>query len=348
VIDRIREYAATDQLTVPDKAGAVHTLSFEQLSGGAYTLGMALQPTLESSLATFKEEQGFVGVGAMGTALVLTRKAREKGLPLDPNGLTTPGGGQVSGLSGTNINRILGEYGVTHRVGTESGRTSRGTPTLAKTYATFMNGLAPADIEHVEGWWVARFVDYFNSQPFKLNYDASRSLAAVIEDLLAQATARQKKNPGTMYAGAVLQHLIGAKLVLALPELTITHNGASVADAVSSRSGDFVLDNAIIHCTMAPGDALMQKCKENLRGGLQPIILTVGKGVGVAQGLSETHGIEGRVEVMDALQFLAANLYEMSLFKAADRRIKVAQLVEKYNEIVAANEADASLRIAFD
>jgi len=125
-------------------------------------------------------------------------------------------------------------------------------------------------------------------------------------------------------------------------------NGASVADAVSSRSGDFVLDDAIIHCTMAPGDALLQKCKDNLSNGTQPIILTVGKGVGVAQGLAETHGIEGRVEVMDALQFLAANLYEMSLFKAGDRRIKISQLVEKYNEIIAANESDASLRIAFD
>jgi hypothetical protein len=311
---------------------------------------MPLSSALESALATFKDEQGFVGVGAMGTALIITRRARRDGLPLDPDRLNTPGGGQVAGLSGKNINGILEEHGVTHRVGTESGRTSRGTPTLAKLYAGFLNGasLSPTDLEHIEGWWVARFVDYFNSQPFKLNYDTSRSLAAVIEDLLAQAIARQKKNPGTMYAGAVLQHLVGAKLELAMPTVNITHNGASVADAVSSRSGDFVLDNAIIHCTMAPGDALMQKCKDNLRSGTQPIILTVGKGVGTAQGLAETHGIEGRVEVMDALQFLAANLYEMSLFRAADRRVKVAELVAKYNEIVGANEADASLRIAFD
>lgn len=311
---------------------------------------MPLTTAIQDALTTFKEEQGFVGVGAMGTALVLTRKAHRDGLPLDPNALTTPGGGQVSGLSGSNINRILAEYGVTHRVGTEAGRTSRGTPTLAKTYATFLNelSLTPTDVKEIEVWWVGRFVDFFNSQPFKLNYDTSRSLAAVIDDLLGQATARQKKNPGTMYAGAVLQHLVGAKLELALPEITITHNGASVADAVSSRSGDFVLDNTIIHCTMAPGDALLLKCKDNLRSGAQPIILTVGKGVIAAQNLAETHGIEGRVEVMDALQFLAANLYEMSLFKASDRRIKVAQLVAKYNDIVAMHEADASLRIAFD
>ncbi len=311
---------------------------------------MALSPALESALATFKDEKGFVGVGAMGTALIITRRARRDGLPLDPDRLNTPGGGQVAGLSGKNINGVLEEHGVTHRVGTESGRTSRGTPTLARIYAVFLNdaNLSAADLEDIEAWWVARFVDYFNSQPFKLNYDTSRSLAAVIDDLLGQAIARQKKNPGTMYAGAVLQHLVGAKLELALPAVTITHNGASVADAVSSRSGDFVLDNAIIHCTMAPGDALMQKCKDNLRSGSQPIILTVGKGVGTAQGLAESHGIEGRVEVMDALQFLAANLYEMSLFRAADRRVKVAELVAKYNEIVAAHEADASLRIAFD
>lgn len=304
----------------------------------------------DTVLAAFKAEHGIVGVGAMGTALIITRRARKDGLPLDPDRLTTPGGGQVAGLNGGKINRILVEHGVPQRVGTESGRTSRGTPTLAKAYAVFLNGidLSENDLELVERWWVARFVEYFNSQPFKLNYDASRSLAAVIDDLLGQAVARQKRNPGTMYAGAVLQHLVGAKLELALPEITITHNGASVADAVSSRSGDFVLDHAIIHCTMTPSDALMLKCKDNLRGGLQPIILTVGKGVGTAQGLADNHDIEGRVEIMDALQFLAANLYEMSLFREAGRRVKVSELVAKYNAIVMEHEADGSLRIAFD
>jgi len=311
---------------------------------------MPLNIELQAAIAAFKAEKNIVGVGAMGTALIITRRARREGLPLNPEALNTRGGGQVAGLSGNNINAILKEHGITQRVGTESGRTSRGTPTIAKLYAGFLNqaNLGADDLEHVEGWWVSKFVEYFNSQPFKLNYDASRSLAAVIQDLLAQAIARQKKNPGTMYAGAMLQHLVGAKLELAMPTVLITHNGSSVADAVSSRSGDFVLDNAIIHCTMAPGDALMHKCNDNLRGGTQPIILTVGKGVSTAQGLAENHGLEGRVEVMDALQFLAANLYEMSLFRAADRRVKVAELVAKYNEIVAANEADASLRIAFD
>ena len=68
-----------------------------RLISRAYTLGMPISPALESALATFKHEQGFVGVGSMGTALIITRRARRNGLPLDPDGLNTPGGGQVAG-----------------------------------------------------------------------------------------------------------------------------------------------------------------------------------------------------------------------------------------------------------
>lgn len=310
-----------------------------------------MRADLEAALAGFREQFGVTGVGYLGTVLVLTRKAKLSGLPFDQSTLVTAGGGQVSGLSGGSINKILLSHGITQRVGTESGRTSRGTPTLAREYVAFVDGLgplSPADVEDMEVWWTERFVDYFNSEPFRLNYDASKTLASVIRNLLDQALARQKKTPGKTYVGAVLQHLVGAKLELALPELTIGHNGASVADTVSSRAGDFVIDNAIIHCTTSPSEALLRKCAANLQAGQHPIILTIGQKLVAAEVLAEQIGIEGRVEVMDALQFLAANLYEMSLFKASDRKITVVKLIEKYNQIVAVHEADASLRIAFD
>lgn len=312
---------------------------------------MSISESLDFALTQFRDDFRVTGVGALGTVLMLTNKAKVDGLPFDLDRVLTPGGGQVSGAGGAKINKILSEHGVTQKVGTESGRTSRGTPALAHQYVTFIHGLfplSPGDVEEIERWWVARFVEYFNSKPFKLNYDPSKTLASVMRNLLDQALDRQKKSPGRTYVGAVLQHLVGAKLELALPELSITHNGASVADSVSSRSGDFVIDNAIIHCTTAPSEALMRKCEANIKAGHHPIILTIAKMIGAAEGLAENAGIEGRVEVMDALQFLAANLYEMSLFKAADRKITVVRLIEKYNKIVAIHEADASLRIAFD
>lgn len=307
-----------------------------------------MNKNLESKLTQFRDDKQIVNVGALGTALVITRKAKKLSLPLDPNTLVTEGGGQVSGLSGSAINKILLEYNVRNSVGTESGRTSRGTPSLAQAYAKFLNELnrqGLAKLDEIEAWWVARFVDYFNTEPFKLNYDQSKTLGVMLRNLLDQAIERQRKSPGKTYVGAVLQHLVGAKLELALPEVKITHNGFSVADAVSDRSGDFVIDDAIIHCTTAPTEALLQKCKANLQSGKRPIILTISKMIGAAEGAAESLGIDGRVEIMDALQFLAANLYEMSLFKAAQRKITIEKLVEKYNEIVSGHESDASLRI---
>ncbi|MBI3524769.1 MAG: DUF4928 family protein [Betaproteobacteria bacterium] len=305
--------------------------------------------TLEKKLTEFRDAKQVVGAGALGTVLVITRKAKKLGFPLFPDTLITDGGGQVSGLSGRSINKILKEHGVNNSVGTESGRTSRGTPNLARAYAELLNefnGAGLLNIEEIESWWVQRFIDFFNTEPFKLNYDQSKTLVTVLRNLLDQALDRQRKTPGKTYVGAVLQHLVGAKLELALPEITITHNGFAVADAVSSRSGDFAIDDAIIHYTTAPGEDLIKKCKANLQSGKRPIILTISKMIGAAEGIAETLGVDGRIEIMDALQFLTANLYEMSLFKAAQRKITVEKLIEKYNEIVLKHESDTSLRIS--
>ncbi|MGK5035364.1 DUF4928 family protein [Janthinobacterium sp. LB3P118] len=315
---------------------------------------MPLSPSLEEKLFQFRDFHNIFQMGLLGTALIVTNRVKHAGLPFDTTTLLTPKGSQVSGLSGVSINKVLNSHGVTQMVGTEAGRTSRGTPMLAKDYIDFIHGLHAsgdlhgAELHDVEAWWVDRFVDFFNSQPFKLNYDASKTLVSVIRNLLDQALQRQKKSPGKTYVGVVLQHLVGAILELALPELEIHHNGASVADTVSSRSGDFVIDNAIIHCTTAPAEALLRKCQANLQAGLHPIILTTASKISVAEGLAENIGIEGRVEIMDALQFLAANLYEISLFKMMERKSIVFRLMAKYNEIVAKHEADPSLRIAFD
>ena len=107
------------------------------------------------------------------------------------------------------------------------------------------------------------------------------------------------------------------------------------------------IDDVIIHCTTAPTDALLHKCKANLQSGKRPIILTVAKMIGAAEEMAKSLGIDGRVEIMDALQFLSANLYEMSLFQAAQRKTTIEKLTGKYNEIISVHESDASLRIEF-
>ncbi len=301
-----------------------------------------LDTPLNSHLEHFKEKFGVVNVGGLGTALVLTRKARSLGLPLKKATLLTDGGGQVSGLSGNAINKILKEHGEDRRVGTEGGRTSRGTPTLAKQYAAFLNKVSL--LQDIEEWWVARIVEYFNTEPFNLRHDPSKNLISMLEDLVEQALKRQQQSPGRTYVGAVLQHLVGAKLELALPDTKIEHHGYSVADK-ATRSGDYDLGDVSIHCTTAPQESLLRKCQTNIESGKRPIILTSGKMIGSAEELARQIGIADRVEILDILQFVTMNLYELSLSKSVQRQVTIASLVSKYNKIVENCEADQSLQI---
>ncbi len=303
--------------------------------------------SLNSRLENFQTKFGVVNVGGLGTALILTRKAKSLGLPLKETMLLTDGGGQVSGLSGNAINKILTEYGEDRRVGTEAGRTSRGTPTLAKQYAAFLNEVAAGDaslLQGIEEWWVQRIIEYFNTEPFNLKHDASKNLISMLEDLVEQAVKRQQQSPGRTYVGAILQHLVGAKLELALPDTKIEHHGYSVADK-ATRSGDFDLGDVVIHCTTAPQESLLLKCRANIQAGKRPIILTKGKMIGSAEELARSIGIAERVEILDILQFVTMNLYELSLSKSVQRQVTIASLVEKYNKIVENCEADPSLRI---
>ena len=137
-----------------------------------------------------------------------------------------------------------------------------------------------------------------------------------------------------MFSGADLQHLVGAKLALILGDEFVTRHGFEVADESSSRAGDFVIEEFSIHVTTAPSEALMSKCLDNLNAGLRPLVITTFPSIAGAQSLAEIKGIEQRVDIIEASQFLATNFYEWSRFKSADRKISVEKLVAKYNEIV--------------
>ncbi|HEY1082779.1 MAG TPA: DUF4928 family protein [Prosthecobacter sp.] len=305
---------------------------------------------LDSPLTAFKDTHGLSNKGALCVMLVVTRHARDKGLPLDPASLRTAEKGQVLGLGVASVQAILAEHGITRVLAKEGGRTSRGSLGNMERYVEFLNSLHAAglaDVDAIEKWWVARVTDYFAGEGFTLNYDASKSLRFMVDDLMAQAIKRQKEDTGTMYAGALLQHLVGAKLSLALGKGAVPSHGFSVADSSTSRSGDFLIEDVCIHVTTAPGEALMQKCAANLRNGLRPLIVTTAQSHAGARSLAAIHSLEDRVDIIEAGQFIATNLYEWSLFKAAERKLTLEKLLTRYNEIVKACETDPALQIKF-
>lgn len=305
---------------------------------------------LAAILATYKNDHGLSGKGQIATMIYASRLARREGLPFNvEEGITTEGEGQVKGLGKGSVQAILADYGITRVLAEEGGRTSRGSLGNIRTYLNFLNALgaqARNNISSIEAWWVDQAKHFFNAKPFTLRFEAGKSLRSVIRDLLAQARKRQEEGSGTMFVGAMLQHLIGAKLELALPGVTIQHNGFSVADAAGGRAGDFDIGNAALHVTTTPGEAVIRKCAANLAAGRHPVIITVHDMLPAADAFAGQAGIADQLDVLDAEQFIVANLHELGGFQGDQRRVTVEALVDRYNAIVEAHETDPSLKIS--
>jgi hypothetical protein len=306
--------------------------------------------TLEKKLAQFATDKKFTtgNTGPLCVALVVTQHARKMGLPLDPDKLLAKKGAQVLGQGKSAVQAVLKRHGITRVLAKEGGRTNRGSPDNMREYVALLNELhkqGPIDLDSVEKFWIARVHEFFAGKPFKIRLDASRSLRTVVGDVLQQAEERQKTTPGVYYAGAVMQHLVGAKLDCVLPSGKLAHNSYSTADAPSNRAGDFLVGDVAIHVTTSPGEALIHKCRDNLDEGLRPLIVTGKRGLPVAEGLAGNSGLGERIDVFEIEQFLAANLYELGTFAADGRRTAINDLVERYNQIVEEVETDPSLKI---
>lgn len=302
--------------------------------------------TLRKNLEEFTARRSFRGKGPLSVALVVTQHAKKMGLPLDPEKLLTEGGGQVLGLGKGAVQAILKKHGVVRVLASEGGRTSRGSLNNMREYVVFLNTLEGAvDLDAVETFWIDRVHEFFAGKPFRIKLDQSRSLRVVVRDVLSQAVERQKTTPGMYYAGTVLQHLVGAKLDCALGKAKFEHNSFSTADAPSGRVGDFLIGDVALHVTTSPGEAVIEKCRDNLNDGYKPMLVTLQSGLTVAEGLASNVGLGDRIDIFEIEQFVALNLYELGKFGADGRKIAVAGLVDRYNEIVDEFETDPSLKI---
>lgn len=209
-----------------------------------------------------------------------------------------------------------------------------------------MNHLANGiNLFSIEVWKTNLMEKQFDSKPFKIKIDASKSLRSIVSDLIEAAFSRQRESPGTMIAGAVMQHLVGAKLKIALPNVKFDHHGFSVADAPGGRKGDFLIGATAIHVTTAPTEALIRKCCDNLSSGLRPLVITTQSGVGGAGALAKNAGVSDRVDILEVEQFVVTNIYKWSTFQQTKLMLLFRQLIEAYNRIIDECETDPSLRI---
>jgi len=319
---------------------------------------------LTARLVVWARENRMLTPGAVCVALVVTRNAKRLGLPLEEEGLLTGRGGQILDLGKRMVQTILADHGVKRVLAVAGGRTSRGNVHKMRSYVAWLNANAcDSDLTTIENGWVGIAERTAPYQPqLRLSVDPKLSLRMALRKLLEQAgkckdltgkdgTARRQQGvlgepalPGlpAMFpsrrtdrgAGStdeiVLRHLVGAKLELVLGRELEAH-GAFVADAVTDRSGDYQIEDVVVHVTTSPGEALLRKCSDNLDQGLRPLIITTFKNVAVADTMAENAGVAGRIEIFDVEQFVASNILELSMFKAAGQRVTVLDLITHYN-----------------
>jgi hypothetical protein len=304
---------------------------------------------LESRLEAFASQHKIRGKGPLSLVLVLSRNASEQKPPFSADDFLTPQGGQVAGLGRGAVQAILADHGIDRVLAEEGGRTSRGSIKNMRAYMDFLNELAREKLLNfpaIEKWWITRVREFFSSKPFSLKADSSKSIRSIVSDLIDAALARQRDCPGVMIAGAVMQHLVGAKIETALPEAKIKHEGFAVADAPAGRKGDFLIGDTAIHVTTAPTEALIRKCCDNLSQNLRPLIITTQSGVGGAVALAKNADVAERIDILEIEQFVATNIYKWSAFQQAKQTLAVRQLVDAYNRVIDQCETDPSLKIA--
>ena len=268
--------------------------------------------------------------------------------PLSSEDFASRRASQVKGLSGPSGDRIIARFlkGMSS-IGTEAGRTSRGTLPAVGLLADRLNGIAEARsltprqraraADEMQRWLIENPIKaYFQRQKLAPSLDPRRATAANVVSILSAARERNQ-------AGPVAQHVVGAKLALRFPDMSIENFGYSAADAAGKRPGDFVVNRAVFHVTMAPSMLVLRKCKRNIRDGYRPLLLVPEDRKAGTTQMAESMGLGPEIGILAIEAFVGQNLEEIAEFQEFGRLLR--RLLEIYNDRVAQAEPDPSLLI---
>jgi hypothetical protein len=269
-------------------------------------------------------------------------------------------GSQLRNAGGGKAKAILADHGETRKYHTEGARTSRGTIKHAHGLAGVINtaGTAArvyefdtADRTHLafllQQWFVEKVrEDYFEKEKITAALNPHWSIRAVVSSLLQAGRQR----PGNA-AGALAQHLVGAKLKIRFDGTGVQIDGINdesytTADQQTGRAGDYQLNDTAIHVTMAPTMGLFTgRCQDNLNNHFRPRVLVPSDQLGRATTYAQDAGIDKLVAIQSIEDFIGTNIEETAGFSQAEIKKRLRDLVEIYNERIEVAEADMSLKI---
>lgn len=303
---------------------------------------------LKNWLQGKRNKNGKVDTNVLCAGLYVTEHLNFK-FPLEEGDYLTSS--QVKGSGGEQAKTILFRHGEDRPFLREGGRTSRNTRSTAieivellkdGSYSAELTRAADDELRAIawrlQSWFVRQIQEeYFAKERLKADISHGKPVRLAVEALLVAARSR-----GGNTAGAVAQHLVGAKLELRFPEELITRQSYTTADQQTERPGDFHIGDTAIHVTMSPVPQLfLGRCADNIRQGFRSRVLVPENKLAAAREMSD----DDRIAVQSVEDFIGTNIEEMAGF--GDQRIKsnLRLLLERYNEIVGMIESDPSLLI---
>lgn len=277
-------------------------------------------------------------------AVVVLDKLRQQA-PISREDILTANG-QLVGGRGVALRNTLAHYGETRKF-LADGVTTRSAlkfESLAELleWGSPMAGWETAEREVAVSQLVAPVLAqidaYFLRRQMRVKLDLNDSPVTWVEQIFDVAQERSR--------GRVEQHLVGAKLQKRMPEQDISAHAAFAADVQTQRSGDFVLGNIVFHVTAVPALPVIEKCQDNLRQNLNPVLVVPRAKIERAKGLaSATPELERRISFVAIEDFLATNIIEMAGVENSSFVEVLESIVELYNERINQSETDKSLRI---
>lgn len=263
--------------------------------------------------------------------------------PVSRDEVISPGGEVKGARSG--LGAILEKYGIPSRYLKEV-TTRQGHQDGQRLFEAFDWGNKLADLlladrnklllelieklSEVASQWLKR-------QNLKLDIDRRQAPTAWVNLIVENAKQRS--------GGVVEQHLVGAKLERRYRGIDIPNHPAHAADRQTARSGDFTIARMVYHVTATPSRNVIQKCAENIRIGLHPILLIPSDQEYRATALAQDEGVDKELTIISIEAFVALNIIELATEENKDFFGVLQDIVQIYNRRLAEVETDLSLRI---
>jgi Domain of unknown function (DUF4928) len=318
------------------------------VEAAANSLIEAVEPWYEGQ----RSKRGSVNSNVMCAGMYIT-EFMVLSFPLTPTVYAADS--QVKEAGGDKAKALLADHGETRKFTSEGGRTSRFTIRHAEKLADVINdagdGLGVQSFTSIERrilawllqeWFVNRVrEDFFGKQRVSTDIDPENPVRTTVANLLAAGRER-----GGTAAGAIAQHLVGAKLQIRFPDDEINVESYTTADAQTGRAGDYQIGDTAIHVTMSPSEKLFEeRCAHNLQQGFRPRVLVPEDAVLGAVQIARLAGLDQRVAIQSIEDFVGTNIEEVAGFSKAEIRTQLRNLLELYNERIETAEADLSLKI---